>query len=184
MLTPQEYYEIVRPLVTYLNIWETTYHQQLEGDNPIVAWTSGSSLRPLLDPLTDDERAAFVQQYTDYVAPHYPKQADGKTIFPFRRIFLGCRKVTPSPCCRVCCRFVGAGRDPPVPPTGGNPSPTAALPSQVGTPTTPPFALREIEGWAGARQRPPPPTLNHPPKTKEAAQRGLPKRPQPPVTPC
>ena len=88
VLTPREYYDIVRPLVSYLNIWETTYHQQLEGDNPIVAWTSGSSLRPLLDPLTEDERAAFIEEYTARVAPHYPKQPDGRTIFPFRRIFL------------------------------------------------------------------------------------------------
>ena len=88
VLTPQEYYAILRPLVSYLNIWETTYHQQLEGDNPIVAWTSGSSLRPLLDPLTEDERAAFVEEYTNRVAPHYPRQSDGKTIFPFRRIFM------------------------------------------------------------------------------------------------
>ena len=61
VLMPHEYYAILRPLVSYLNIWETTYHQLLEGDDPIVAWTSGSSLRPLLDPLNEEERAAFVE---------------------------------------------------------------------------------------------------------------------------
>ena len=88
VLMPHEYYAILRPLVSYLNIWETTYHQLLEGDDPIVAWTSGSSLRPLLDPLNEEERAAFVEEYRRRVTPAYPKQADGRTIYPFRRIFM------------------------------------------------------------------------------------------------
>ena len=75
-------------MVSYLNIWETTYHQLLEGDDPIVAWTSGSSLRPLLDPLNEEERSAFVEEYRRRVTSAYPKQADGRTIYPFRRIFM------------------------------------------------------------------------------------------------
>ncbi len=74
--------------MTRLDIWETEYLHVLEGDHPVVEWTRGSALKPLLDALAADERSAFLADYTARIARAYPRRADGRTLFPFRRLFL------------------------------------------------------------------------------------------------
>jgi trans-aconitate 2-methyltransferase len=83
-----EYYQILRPHVTSLNMWETIYHQQLEGEDPVVTWTMSTMLRPLLDQLSESEGAAFVDDYRQRVRKAYPPRADGVTIMPFKRMFM------------------------------------------------------------------------------------------------
>jgi len=36
--------------------------------------------------------AAFLAAYTEAVAPHYPRRADGTTLLPFRRLFIMARR--------------------------------------------------------------------------------------------
>ena len=60
----------------------------LEGDDPIVEWTKGTMLRPLLDHLSEEEVFSFLSAYAKKVAKAYPHQADGKTVFPFKRLFI------------------------------------------------------------------------------------------------
>ena len=82
---PEVYYDLIAPKAANLNLWETTYAQIMEGDNPIAEWTKGSALKPLLDALTDpDENAEFFDTYSKAMQAAYPKQSDGKTIFHFR----------------------------------------------------------------------------------------------------
>lgn len=83
-----EYYQILRPHVTSLNMWETIYHQQLEGEDPVVIWTMSTMLRPLLDQLSEAEGATFVEDYRKRVRKAYPPRADGVTIMPFKRMFM------------------------------------------------------------------------------------------------
>jgi len=72
-----------------VDIWEAEYLQILDGENPVVEWTSTTALQPLLEALEDeDERAGFLQAYSDRIAEAYPVMANGKTLFPFRRIFI------------------------------------------------------------------------------------------------
>lgn len=85
---PAAYYEILSPHADRLEIWETIYHQVLVGENPVAEFTKGAALRPVLDVLTEEERAAFLAEYAARVAAAYPPQADGRTIYPFRRLFL------------------------------------------------------------------------------------------------
>jgi trans-aconitate 2-methyltransferase len=51
----------------------------------------GTALRPLLQALASDERAAFEGAYQARLARAYPRRADGATLFPFRRIFIVAR---------------------------------------------------------------------------------------------
>ena len=88
ILTPGEYYDIVRPLVTSLDIWETTYLHVLTGQDAITEWAAGSSLRPFLDKLPQSAIPAFRAAYSDALRPHYPRRADGTTLLPFKRFFL------------------------------------------------------------------------------------------------
>lgn len=71
-----------------LDIWETTYWHVLSGENPVLAWVSGTALRPLLAILDEDERKEFVAAYARRLADAYPRRADGRTLFPFRRLFI------------------------------------------------------------------------------------------------
>jgi trans-aconitate 2-methyltransferase len=85
---PSFYYDLLSPRVDALDMWETEYLQMLEGERPVVEWTKGTWLRPLLDALDEPERSAFEQRYTELVSAAYPPRADGRTLFPFRRLFI------------------------------------------------------------------------------------------------
>ncbi|MBT3358208.1 MAG: methyltransferase domain-containing protein [Rhodospirillales bacterium] len=85
---PETYYSILAPVAGRLSIWETIYHQVLEGENPVVEFTRGTALRPILEKLDENERAGFLEEYSARILAAYPPQADGKTLFPFRRLFI------------------------------------------------------------------------------------------------
>jgi trans-aconitate 2-methyltransferase len=85
--TPDAYYRVLAPLAREVDIWETEYLHVLKGDNPVVEWTRGTALRPYLDALEEPERGAFLANYAARIADAYPRQPDGRTLLPFRRIF-------------------------------------------------------------------------------------------------
>jgi trans-aconitate 2-methyltransferase len=85
---PEFYYDLLAPLAASLDIWETEYLQVLDGENPVKEWTKGTWLTPLLAALDEPERSAFETAYGERVAAAYPPRGDGKTLFPFRRMFL------------------------------------------------------------------------------------------------
>ncbi len=74
--------------VRALDLWETIYLHALSGENAVVQWALGSSLRPFLDLLPREHHDAFLEAYDDALAPHYPRRPDGTTLLPFRRLFL------------------------------------------------------------------------------------------------
>jgi len=88
VLSPDAYYDILSPLARALDIWETTYLHVLEGDDPVLAWVSGTGLRPFVQPLDPDEREAFIAQYRAHLREAYPRRPDGKTLLPFQRLFV------------------------------------------------------------------------------------------------
>ena len=88
VLTPEVYYGLLAANARSLDIWETEYLQILEGENPVAEWTKGTWLAPLLAALAPDARVAFESEYRRRVAQAYPRQANGKTLFPFRRLFI------------------------------------------------------------------------------------------------
>jgi trans-aconitate 2-methyltransferase len=85
---PADYWRILSPIARHLDIWETDYLHVLEGNDPVAEWTKGTALRPFTDALPAGGREAFVAAYAARVAAAYPREADGRTLFPFRRIFL------------------------------------------------------------------------------------------------
>jgi trans-aconitate 2-methyltransferase len=60
----------------------------LDGANPVKEWTKGTWLLPLLAALDEPDRSRFEAAYAERVAAAYPPRGDGKTLFPFRRMFL------------------------------------------------------------------------------------------------
>ena len=85
---PEAYHDILVPHSKCLDIWETVYLHVLEGNNPVVEWTRGTALRPLLELLQPDEQEAFLEDYSRRILEAYPHRSDGGTLFPFRRLFM------------------------------------------------------------------------------------------------
>jgi trans-aconitate 2-methyltransferase len=74
------------------DVWETTYYHILHGSDAVLDWVRGSALRPYLTALQSpdvphDDMAEFLSAYAAVLRAAYPRDADGRTIFPFRRIF-------------------------------------------------------------------------------------------------
>lgn len=85
---PGFYYSLLAPRVARLDLWETEYQQILEGEAPVADWTKGTWLKPFLDALAEPERSAFEAEYRRRTRIAYPPLADGRTLFPFRRLFI------------------------------------------------------------------------------------------------
>jgi trans-aconitate 2-methyltransferase len=88
---PAAYVALLAGLGCDVDAWETTYQHVLdpggEQPEPVLEWTRGTAILPVLDVLKDeDERAAFIHAYGEALLRAYPRQAFG-TIFAFRRIF-------------------------------------------------------------------------------------------------
>src|SRR5208282_1750584 len=83
------YYGLLRPLRVQVDLWRTTYYHALPGGaGAVVEWFKGSGLRPFLEPLVREERAAFLERYTAAIARAYPALADGSVLLPFPRLFV------------------------------------------------------------------------------------------------
>lgn len=85
---PGFYYDLLRPRVRALTLWETVYQHVLPDRAAIVEWFKGSALRPYIEPLDPGAREAYLAEYLKRLEPHFPLQADGKVILPFPRLFI------------------------------------------------------------------------------------------------
>lgn len=71
-----------------VDLWETTYHQVLDGPDPLLEWMRGTALRPYLSALGGEDAAAFEATYAALLREAYPPSASGETLFPFKRLFV------------------------------------------------------------------------------------------------
>jgi trans-aconitate 2-methyltransferase len=85
---PARYYDLLAPLARRIDLWESEYMHVLDGVPAILEWVRGTGLRPYLDPLDKAEQALFTERYLAALAKAYRPAADGKVLFPFRRLFL------------------------------------------------------------------------------------------------
>ncbi len=85
---PERYFDWLAPHAADLDIWETEYLHRLTGDDPVMNWTRGSALVPVLEQLDEGDQAAFLAAYGAKLRAAYPARPDGSTLFPFRRLFV------------------------------------------------------------------------------------------------
>lgn len=90
--SPEDYYGWLAPLCAEIDIWTTTYLHALRGEDPIVEWTMGTTLRPYLDALDNGERSLFLDAWRARLARRFPPRDDGVTLFPFKRLFIVARR--------------------------------------------------------------------------------------------
>jgi trans-aconitate 2-methyltransferase len=70
-----------------VRVFETLYHQVVAGDDPVLEWLKGTSLRCILDKLPPGEQERFAAECGAKLRAAYP-QKNGRTLFPYRRMFV------------------------------------------------------------------------------------------------
>lgn len=89
METPAFYYDVLAPVASRVELWETEYIHVMASHAAIIDWMSSTGLRPFLDALASaDERAAFLSQLRSRIGEAYDIRPDGTVLFPFRRTFV------------------------------------------------------------------------------------------------
>lgn len=82
------YYDLLADRVRRLDIWTTEYLQVLDGEDPVLEWVKATGLRPVLNGLEDAERERFLDLYRRRLRNAYPQKPNGKTLYPFPRLFI------------------------------------------------------------------------------------------------
>jgi trans-aconitate 2-methyltransferase len=90
---PDQYLDLLASNGCAVDVWETTYQQVLTGPDPVLEWTKGTALRPVLAALPDEDKQDFLAEYGKLLAEAYPQRSYG-TVFPFRRIFVVARRLS------------------------------------------------------------------------------------------
>jgi trans-aconitate 2-methyltransferase len=91
---PADYVALLARPGFAVDAWETSYLHILHGDNPVLDWTKGSTLRPVLAALDAEQADAFLREYGERVRAAYHPHPFG-TVFPFRRVFTVVHRIGP-----------------------------------------------------------------------------------------
>ncbi|MCK0177286.1 trans-aconitate 2-methyltransferase [Mycolicibacterium sp. F2034L] len=94
--TPAGYAELLTDAGCTVDAWETTYIHELSGEHPVLDWISGTALRPVKSRLTDQQWHEFRAELIPLLDDAYPARPDGRTFFPFRRVFVVAQVGRPS----------------------------------------------------------------------------------------
>jgi trans-aconitate 2-methyltransferase len=86
--TPVRYAEILTDAGCTVDTWETTYIHELTGATPVLDWISGTALTEVKSRLSPEAYQQYRHQLIPLLAEAYPPKPDGRTFFPFRRIFV------------------------------------------------------------------------------------------------
>ncbi len=92
VLATAAYFQLLAAMAQNVDAWASEYLHVLpasrDGVHPVVAWTMGTTLTPILAALDADAQRAFVGDYSARVAAAYPLLGDGRVLFAFRRVFV------------------------------------------------------------------------------------------------
>jgi trans-aconitate 2-methyltransferase len=87
MADPRWYIDALGAMGFQVRVFETLYHQVVEGDDPVLEWLKGTSLRCILDKLPPSDQERFAAECGAKLRAAYPKR-EGGTLFPYRRMFV------------------------------------------------------------------------------------------------
>ncbi len=83
---PRDYVDLLARAGCTIDAWETTYYHILPGEDAVLEWMKGTTLRPVLALLDSEQASSFVADYAERLRRAYAAGPFG-TIFPFRRVF-------------------------------------------------------------------------------------------------
>ncbi|WP_158746765.1 trans-aconitate 2-methyltransferase [Acidisphaera sp. L21] len=81
------YYDILVGAGGLAEVWRTIYHHPMDSAAAIVQWVSSTGLQPFIKPLSEAEKAGYLQQYEAAIAENYEVRADGNRLLLFPRLF-------------------------------------------------------------------------------------------------
>jgi trans-aconitate 2-methyltransferase len=87
LLTPEGYYDLLKPVCSRIDIWHTVYNHVMATPAAIVEWFKGSSLQPYLALLDGALREEFLADYAEKIAATYKPRFDGTVLLKFPRLF-------------------------------------------------------------------------------------------------
>jgi len=83
------YYDVLtKAQATSLQLWETTYFQEMSHHEDIFNWINGTGLRPVLSMMDADNQSEFMNAYIKAISTQYPIQENNKILLPYQRIFM------------------------------------------------------------------------------------------------
>lgn len=83
-----EYYDIVAKSTDKIEMWITDYCHEMDNHGKILEFLKGVALRPHIDRLNEEEQKLFMDEILKNLEIEYHYQANGKILFPFKRLFL------------------------------------------------------------------------------------------------
>jgi trans-aconitate 2-methyltransferase len=90
-LEPNEYHDILVGHAT-TEVWVTTYHHVLTGDNPVFRWVSATGMQRFLKRIDTERHEAYRDECARQMAAAYPPNQRAETVFPFTRLFILARQ--------------------------------------------------------------------------------------------
>jgi trans-aconitate 2-methyltransferase len=96
--SPSGYAALLTDAGCSVDAWETTYIHDLSGEHPVLEWITGTALTPVRSRLSEGQWEEFRDELIPMLDAAYPARSDGKTFFPFRRIFVVAQVGSPSLC--------------------------------------------------------------------------------------
>lgn len=90
VMLPAAYFHLLSPLGAF-DMWETDYYQVLAANkdaHPVRSYTESTYARPVLERLDEAEAERLIATYEAVMERAYPRGADGRVLFPLRRLFL------------------------------------------------------------------------------------------------
>ena len=82
------YYDILSHAGCEADIWRTTYYHKMDSHQAIINWVSATGLRPWIQDLDEQKKQLYLARYHQRLQECYPKQADGKILLAFPRLFM------------------------------------------------------------------------------------------------
>ena len=79
-----EYYDILAKLDGKFELWTTVYHHVMDSHEDIMNWDKS---KPFMNQLDAQDKEKFLAELLEQIQQAYPKQADGKILFDFQRLF-------------------------------------------------------------------------------------------------
>lgn len=89
---PEVYAGLLTDTGCAVDAWETTYVHELTGQTPVLDWITGSALTAVKSRLSEEAWQRYRAELAPLLAQAYPARPDGRTFYPFRRIFVVARK--------------------------------------------------------------------------------------------
>jgi len=89
MMDLPDYYDYMVPYFQDMDFFEKHYYHILPSHEHIIEWYSCTGMKPYLDAIGNpDTIKSFKKTILDDIKKCYPSMADGRVLFPFRRLFM------------------------------------------------------------------------------------------------